>query len=85
MLTFTALQTHLPFTVTVFERSLKPIRDKLPSKRLPTDRRAKPAVFPNGSVDVGSIVRELSLTNDRRTLDGDGDISWLAFLNCRCC
>jgi hypothetical protein len=69
MLTFTALQTHFPFTVTVFERSLESIRAKLPNKRLPTNRRAKPAVSPNGSVDVGSIVRELGLTNDRAAPD----------------
>jgi len=85
MLTFTALQMHFPFTVAVFERSIEPIRAKLPGKRLPTNRRAKRAVFSNGSVDVGSVVRELGLTNDRRTLDGDGDFTRLALLNCRCC
>jgi len=85
MPTFTALQTHFPFAVAVFERSLEPVRAKLPTKRLPTNRRAKRAVFPNGPVDAGSIVRELGLTNDRRALDGDGDFSRLALLNCRCC
>ena len=68
-----ALQKHFPFTVAVFEHSLKLIRTKLPGKGLPTDRGAKRAVFANGPIDVRSIVRELSLAFDNRTLDRHGN------------
>src|SRR5439155_9848937 len=68
-----SLQKHFPFTVAIFEHSLKLIRAKLPGKGLPTDRGAKRAVFANGPVDVRSIVRELSLACDNRTLDGHGN------------
>jgi hypothetical protein len=65
-----ALQKDLPFTVAVFEGSIKLVTAKLPLERLPTDRGTKRAVSPNGVSDVRSLVRESSLAKDHRTLDG---------------
>jgi hypothetical protein len=70
-----ALEKHFPFTIAIFERSIKLVAAELPLERLPADRRAKRAVFANGPTNVRSIVRETSLPNDYRTLDRRGNFS----------
>jgi hypothetical protein len=68
-----ALEKHLPFTIAVFERSIKVVAAELPLERLPADGRAKRAVVPNSPTNFRSIVWESSLPNDYRALDGCGN------------
>lgn len=74
-----------PFTIAVLKCSIKPIRVKLSDKGLPANRGAKRAVSSNRPIDVRSIVGELSLANDRRALDGHGDLCRFTLLNGRFC
>jgi hypothetical protein len=80
-----ALEKHLPFTIAILERSIKIVAAELPLERLPADGRTKRAIFPNSPTNARSIVWELSLPNDYRTVDGCGNFSRPTSPNGRCC
>jgi len=80
-----ALEKHFPFAIAVFERSIKIIAAELPFERLPADCRTKRAIFPNSPTNARSIVWELSLPNDYRTVDGCGNFGRRTSPNGRCC